>query len=209
MSLLSYYQKFENTNPYFISFGNLNNSEYFDDHVRLFADHILKIQSGIDLISSNVADQNQPGVFGKMASYLTFWSTPQSQSSSSSNGMIPFMSGSLLSIYDLVHCNSSYRKSICSPLSNNNNANANNNNNNELLINELLQNLLQFCSSIVSDIHTLYTACYCKMCFTIFLILTEDKNSASLLHDPEIGTLIPSLFEKVKNFTSKKREKKL
>lgn len=99
------------------------------------------------------------------------------ESNSVSNGIIPMMAGSLLSIYDWIHCNPSYRSCFSSS--------------------PLLQTLLSFASSMVPDVHSLYQACYCKMLFTIFLLLTEDSNAASILHDPEKGSSIPSLFEKV------------
>ena len=184
LSILSYYQKFEGSNPYFKALGSAGiPEEVIRGHIAVCTSELASLKS------SGVVPDTPNTVFERVTSIFTFWiPTPEP----TTTPMIPSMGGLLLSVYDWVHVNESYRKALCSP-----HGGATSFGSDPNQATELLQDLLQFASGIFTDVHGLYQACYTKMCMTIFLCLTEDPGSAELLHSPEIGCYIPSLVEKV------------
>lgn len=186
LSLLSYYHKYEQKNEYYDSFTHIDVPDVITSHIDVLSAQFEHLKaSGEELEGSTT--------FEKITSYFTFWmpSTPTTDEIP----ITPKMGSFLLSLYDWVHTNGMYRKAICSS-----HGTATIFGPDPSQTTELLQNILQFAAGIFSDVHNLYQACYTKLCMIIFLCLTEDKNSAVLLHNSEIGCYISTPLNKVRNY---------
>ena len=180
LSLLSYFQKFEQINTYSHSMRQAADKELLQDIVVIF-------EHQLEQLKSQGAISDPASLFERFSTFVSFWSAPTEEKPSY---LIPGMSIFLLCLYDWVHENAPFRRMICG---------RQNRREGGCEVSLLLRLLLQFAAGIFAEVNHLYQACYTKMCMIILLCLTEDQDCAYLLHDPEIFSGVLSPLEGAKS----------
>ena len=173
ISILSYYQKYEQSNHYASLIGEV-------DKGAVVAQVQATLERQFELLVTEQNLTQSEGVMSRLSTLVSFW-TPPATEESKPLYLLAGMSSFLLCMYDWIHCNAHFRQRLCSP-----DQPSEGKAGEPVAVSTLLQMLLRFASNIVSEVNNLYQAVYVKICSIIMLCLTEDGDSAALLHDPQI-----------------------